>query len=59
MIPEGWSMDPGLPEETAFLYPSGWNGLLNGWPSVCGLQARTYGEYYESITGDLVPSSTS
>ena len=29
----GWSIDPGLPNETAFLYPPEWNDELKGWPS--------------------------
>jgi len=45
-IPEGWSVDPGLENETAFLYPSWWNEILGNWPSVCGLQAETWGQYY-------------
>jgi len=49
MIPEGWSVDPGLPDETAFLYPSEWNDVLENWPSVCGLQAETWDQYYREV----------
>lgn len=45
-LPEGWSIDPGLPDETAFLYPSWWNDVLGDWPSKRGLQADTWDQYY-------------
>ncbi|KKN02522.1 hypothetical protein LCGC14_1116940 [marine sediment metagenome] len=53
MVPEGWSIDPGLTDETSFLYPSWWNDLLGNWPSLCGLQAETYDQYYKEFSGEL------
>lgn len=47
MIPEGWSVDPGLYGETAFLYPSWWLDMLDMAPSLCGLQAETWDYYYK------------
>lgn len=46
-IPEGWSVDPGLPDETAFLFPSRWLDELGVWPSCCGLQAESWDHYYK------------
>lgn len=49
-VPEGWSVDPGLSDaHTAFLYPTWWNEILGTWPSLCGLQADTYDQYYSVI----------
>lgn len=46
-IPEGWCLDPGLDNDsTAFLYPAHWNKILNGWPSLHGLQADTHDQYF-------------
>jgi len=53
MVPEGWCIDPGLTDGTSFLYPSWWNDLLGNWPSLCGLQAETYDQYYKEFSGEL------
>ncbi len=36
----GWRLDPGLPGETAFLYPPRWDqGFFSTWPSTRGVQS--------------------
>ena len=40
-----WSIDPGLPDETAFAYPPEWNHECGNWPSVSGRQAQTWDQY--------------
>jgi hypothetical protein len=35
-----WSLDPGLPDESAFYYPPEWNDELNAWPSTRGRQQK-------------------
>mgnify|MGYP001559380275 CR=1 FL=1 len=36
-----WPTDPGLPDETAFLYPIEWEDELDAWPSTVGRQQKT------------------
>ena len=35
-----WSIDPGLPDETAFYYPPEWNDKYKAWPSTKGRQQK-------------------